>query len=179
MDEESKKSIIDCANECKGKASMFIFGTNDFGNDRCSEQGCSCSCEISATRGGTCNMVSHTGYRLYKFLDNGKYFLYDTNTNESLNEGEFSYHTLSYLAGCSYRNFLTNAVVIDEGNEVGHHQHVDVDQCKKHCDQTSGCNSFAIAMHGNRDCHLKDKVLHGNEATRQAPGWNFYYLICG
>ena len=83
MDEESKKSIIDCANECKGKASMFIFGTNDFGNDRCSEQGCSCSCEISATRGGTCNMVSHTGYRLYKFLDNGKYFLYDTNTNES------------------------------------------------------------------------------------------------
>ena len=81
-DEESKNSIVDCANECKGKASMFLYGTNDFGNDRCSENGCSCSCEISATRGGTCNMVSHTGYRLYKFLDNGKYSLQNTYTTE-------------------------------------------------------------------------------------------------
>ena len=81
MQEESKKDILDCAKECKGKASMFIFGTNDFGNDRCSEEGCHCSCETSATPGGTCNMVTNTGYRLYKFFDPGKYFLEDTNKN--------------------------------------------------------------------------------------------------
>ena len=84
MEEESKKDILDCAKECKGKASMFIFGTNAFGNDRCSEKGCLCSCETSATPDGTCNMVSHTGYRLYKFFNPGKYFLYDTNKNEEL-----------------------------------------------------------------------------------------------
>ena len=74
MNEDSKKSIIDCANECRNRASMFIFGTNDFGNDRCSEHGCSCSCETSATPDGTCTTVSNSGYRLYKFIGQGEYF---------------------------------------------------------------------------------------------------------
>ena len=74
MNEDSKRSITDCANECRNKASMFTFGTNDFGRDRCHEKGCSCSCETSATPDGTCNMVSHSGYRLYKFIGQGEYF---------------------------------------------------------------------------------------------------------
>ena len=46
---------------------MFIFGTNDFGTNRCFVEGCNCVCETSAKDDGTCDMESHDGYRLYKF----------------------------------------------------------------------------------------------------------------
>ena len=81
FNQDAKKSISDCANECRDKASMFIFGTNEFGNDRCSENGCSCSCETSAAQDGTCNMVSHDGYQLYKFMEQGRYLLWNMNLN--------------------------------------------------------------------------------------------------
>ena len=60
-------SIDDCALKCKGEASMFAFGTNDFLENRCNEEGCSCYCETSATEEGTCEKVDHNGYRLYKY----------------------------------------------------------------------------------------------------------------
>ena len=63
-------SISECASSCEKKASMFIFGTNDFGFSpaRCDDGGsCECSCETSAAAAGECNMISHNGYRLYKF----------------------------------------------------------------------------------------------------------------
>ena len=60
-------SIDKCASECEGVASMFAFGTNDFGNNRCSGNGCMCLCETSATKEGTCTSVNHKGYRLYKY----------------------------------------------------------------------------------------------------------------
>ena len=46
---------------------MFAFGTNDFGTDRCYDDGCACLCETSASPLGSCNTVSHNGYRLYKY----------------------------------------------------------------------------------------------------------------
>ena len=60
-------SVEDCAEACKGVSSMFALGTNDFGVNRCNRKGCKCLCETSAEDDGTCDVVSHKGYRLYKF----------------------------------------------------------------------------------------------------------------
>ena len=60
---------------------MFIFGTNDFGQNRCDEDGCVCVCETGAKDDGTCNMVSHDGYNLYKFKTRGNYVLFVSNLN--------------------------------------------------------------------------------------------------
>ena len=35
-------TIGECARECKKEASMFAYGTNDFGTDRCYDQKCKC-----------------------------------------------------------------------------------------------------------------------------------------
>ena len=69
--QQHQNSISHCSNECRGKASMFIFGTNDFGQNRCYEDGCICVCETGAKDDGTCDMVSHDGYNLYKFKTRG------------------------------------------------------------------------------------------------------------
>ena len=73
VDQGQKDSLEDCAKACIGKASMFIFGTNDFGVDRCDGESCQCFCETSANADGTCNMVENKGYRLYKLRSLGKY----------------------------------------------------------------------------------------------------------
>lgn len=67
--------IGNCADKCKNKASMFIFGTNDYGDVRCGdwgngEIGCNCICESAAYPDGTCEKTSHNGYRLYRY-ENG------------------------------------------------------------------------------------------------------------
>ena len=68
-------SISDCASACKGLSSMFAFGTNDYGNALCSNLKCQCLCETSASPGGKCTKVRHTGYHLYKYRtgDYGEY----------------------------------------------------------------------------------------------------------
>ena len=60
-------AVDDCGMKCKGVASMFAYGTNDFGKNRCYDDGCECLCETAATDEQTCNIVDHKGYRLYKF----------------------------------------------------------------------------------------------------------------
>lgn len=61
-------SVEACGTVCRGVASMFIFGTNDFGLvDWCNNQGCTCYCETSATDPGTCDIIHSNGYRLYKY----------------------------------------------------------------------------------------------------------------
>ena len=60
-------SISGCASQCKMVSSMFAFGTNDYGTERCNNDGCKCLCETSATEEGTCTIVNHNGYRLYKY----------------------------------------------------------------------------------------------------------------
>ena len=46
---------------------MFGFATNDFGGNRCFDDGCNCICETSAKDDGTCDMIPNNSYRLYKF----------------------------------------------------------------------------------------------------------------
>ena len=69
------ESIDQCAIACKDRASMFIFGTNAFGDDRCYRDGCKCICETAANDDGTCDIKEHMGYNLYRFTnwESGKY----------------------------------------------------------------------------------------------------------
>ena len=66
-----QSSLEDCAEQCGGMASMFIFGTKDYGTIRCNDVGCGCLCETSATTDGLCDQVDHNGFRLYKYVDKG------------------------------------------------------------------------------------------------------------
>ena len=66
-------SISECAYKCKRKSTIFLFGTNDFGVERCNKDGCACMCETSVNSDGSCDMVPHNGYRLYKFETLGSY----------------------------------------------------------------------------------------------------------
>ena len=72
------QDVETCATSCKGVSSMFIFGTNDFGEGRCNKDGCNCMCETSAWPNGTCSMFDsdkyEKGYRLFKY-DEGKFKL--------------------------------------------------------------------------------------------------------
>ena len=60
--------IEKCAVACKGKASLFAYGTNEYGENRCNSLGeCKCLCETAATTDGKCNQLDHAGYNLYKY----------------------------------------------------------------------------------------------------------------
>ena len=60
-------NLEDCARSCRGISSVFAYGTNDYGTIRCYNQGCHCYCETSSFPNGTCSLVNHNGYRLYKY----------------------------------------------------------------------------------------------------------------
>lgn len=61
-------NVEECANACRYTSSMFVFGTNEFGNSRCGNYNyCNCYCETSAKADGTCSTTNHNGYNLYKF----------------------------------------------------------------------------------------------------------------
>ena len=60
-----KKTEEECANSCRGISSLFIYGTNEFGLDRCDSAGCSCFCELPS--GGECIQKEHKGFKLYKY----------------------------------------------------------------------------------------------------------------
>ena len=52
---------------------MFIFGTNDFGEDKCDNGLCECYCEANTENDGTCEQVDSNGYRLYRNKKWSKY----------------------------------------------------------------------------------------------------------
>ena len=79
------QSVAACASKCAGEASMFIFGTNDFLNNRCTTAGCRCYCETIATNQRTCDTVAHTGYRLYKYTPGDHLTLYNEISLMNLN----------------------------------------------------------------------------------------------
>ena len=80
------KHLKDCAINCKGVSSVFIFGTNYYGGNsgknRCYSEGddggegCQCNCATSAFPDGTCITKEHLGYRLFTF-ENGKILYLD------------------------------------------------------------------------------------------------------
>ena len=59
--------VTGCAESCRQVSSMFVFGTNEFGTNRCDESGCACYCETAATNEGDCQLTDHEGYNLFKF----------------------------------------------------------------------------------------------------------------
>ena len=65
--DERIETVDECANKCSGLSTMFAFGTNDFGTQRCQNGFCKCICETSATKEGFCHQISHRGYRLYRY----------------------------------------------------------------------------------------------------------------
>ena len=56
-----------CGKLCKGQSSMFSFGTNDFGKQKCKDGVCICQCETEASSDGSCPLYRNKGYRLYRF----------------------------------------------------------------------------------------------------------------
>ena len=69
-DEDTKgylKTIEDCAIQCKGVSSMFLYGTTKWGDSRCNKDGCMCICETAAASSGTCSATENKGYDLFKF----------------------------------------------------------------------------------------------------------------
>ena len=74
-----RNSIRDCGSFCNGNASMFIFGTNDFGGNACNKTECQCYCASEATIQGTCDTtennqrifghIEHIENRTYKIKD--------------------------------------------------------------------------------------------------------------
>ena len=74
IDKGTQPSVSECANQCKDTTLMFIFGTDDYGEIRCNDDGCHCYCETSAAPNGTCDEVNHNGYRLYRIMGNGNIF---------------------------------------------------------------------------------------------------------
>ena len=59
--------IDKCAASCKGKSSLFSYGTYDVGMNSCSSSGkwCKCICETAGTADGRCSFLYGKGFRLY------------------------------------------------------------------------------------------------------------------
>ena len=67
-------TLLDCADACREISSMFIYGTNDFGEIKCKTNGkedCPCYCETSS-KNGNCKWVDNSGYILYKYIGRKK-----------------------------------------------------------------------------------------------------------
>ena len=60
-------TIDACSQLCNGKATLFTYGTNDYGRQMCQKSGCPCYCMKRATEAATCHQIPHDGYRLYKY----------------------------------------------------------------------------------------------------------------
>ena len=77
----AQKTISNCATLCSHEgASMFRYGTNDFGGSNCHvRDGCQCYCEKSASSDGSCPMTVATGYYLFKYttINSGLTFVYN------------------------------------------------------------------------------------------------------
>ena len=67
INKRNEPNLESCAQSCIGISSMFIYGTNDFGDNRCFSNGCACFCETAAAPEGTCSKVGNSGYKLYKY----------------------------------------------------------------------------------------------------------------
>jgi cellulose 1,4-beta-cellobiosidase len=71
----------------------------------------------------------------------------------------------------------TEFVIVEEGLSVGDHYHrfYSLDECKRLCDQTTGCNSFAYSQGA---CHLKDKCVSKLDALRVGNRFKTYFKSC-
>ena len=90
-------TIEECASNCNGQASMFAYGTNDYGTSRCDSGGCKCLCETAASTEGTCTEINHNGYRLYKYKSAGNimFIVNFHNFNDLLTKNNFTFEIFS------------------------------------------------------------------------------------
>ena len=68
IEEDRARSVEQCAFFCgadTGAGNRFIYGTNEYGADRCNSAGCKCYCEEKAEN-AKCTLVQHDGYNLYR-----------------------------------------------------------------------------------------------------------------
>jgi hypothetical protein len=59
-----RRSLWACARACERSSDMIVYGTNEFGVNRCKGKGCACYCE-DATKAKCYKRVSHKGYNLF------------------------------------------------------------------------------------------------------------------
>ena len=69
-----KFSIEKCVEACTGISSLIAYGTNDYGDQGCTEYGCNCRCEWVATYSGECKESRTDSHRLFKIPMKGKYY---------------------------------------------------------------------------------------------------------
>ena len=67
-----RRSLWACARACERSSDMIVFGTNEFGVNRCKGGRCACYCEDDTI--GKCNgkRIEHKGYNLYSKPINSK-----------------------------------------------------------------------------------------------------------
>lgn len=68
-------------------------------------------------------------------------------------------------------------LVADQGTSVGDFYHVSYEECEAHCTSTSNCRSFTFCGFGYGRCHLKNRVLSGNEQDEFSINCNSYRMI--
>ena len=95
----------------------------------------------------------------------------------------FVLYSILYLIAsesCEYQ-FNLKMVVDDEGNDVGPPNTKEIeslDECKKVCDESIECNSFAFCVDAEDTCILKDKILKGSEPSSYNDRCTTYYRTC-
>ena len=63
-----RESLAACADACRWKTSMFIYGTNEYNEARCEGNKCQCYCETdSHEEECTGTLQENKGYNLYAF----------------------------------------------------------------------------------------------------------------
>jgi len=155
-------------------------------NDRSNAQ---YECELKCDTIDNCLSFAICFNGAYKCYFKNKFL---TGNERSINRGSDDCHTVYWTGGYClgeerkyrFENKPGNGrcygqtqdahVVQIEGNDVGGHggyavrdAHNAQAECENRCDETQGCESFAICFHsGPYKCYLKDKVLHGHEALR-------------
>ena len=67
-------------------------------------------------------------------------------------------------------------LVEDEGGFMGHSDDKSLEECKKWCGDTDGCNSFSWSK--TFGCFLKDKCLTADEPSKINQDFVSYYRPC-
>ena len=80
-----------------------------------------------------------------------------------------------YILDCNYGGTF-HQVVKDEGNGLNFFTDKTLDECKKLCDKSRKCNSFAYC--NGKDCNMNEKILTGSEPTITRTDCTTYYKKC-
>ena len=75
-------------------------------------------------------------------------------------------------------NWKERELVLHEGNGLGgSNGRYSLDECKKWCDRTDGCNSISYRR-TYKQCYLKDKCVTPNDDSKAVYDYKTYYKPC-